>query len=192
MVSNLKVDLNSSTSIPSPKARVSTKVAPDKLFEPLANWLKKPVDTWELLYKWTKDEKTELAWHQKCDNKGPTVTIIWAKGGHVFGAYAHLPWTTAGGWKESKESFIFSLTDGKNRQPYQCLPFQHFQYGVYHDSSQISIGGGTDIYLRLSSESNASSSNLAGTYKSPEGYSSQTFLAGSNKWAIEELETYSV
>jgi len=177
MVSNLKVDSNS-----------------NKLFEPLASWLKKPVHTWKLLYKWTKDEKSQTAWHTKCDNKGPTVTIIWTKGGYVFGAYAHLPWAIDGGWKESKESFIFSLTDGKNRQSYQCLPFQNFNCGVFHHPSAIAMGygDGCDIFLQMSPGSQASSSDLGGTYKVPDGYSSQTFLAGSRNWTIEELETYSV
>jgi len=187
MVSNLKVDLN-------PKWNLKVDLNPsNKLFEPLAKWLNKPVRTWKLLYKWTKDEKNLKAWHKQCDAKGPTVTIIWANKGYVFGGYAHLPWASSGGWKESKESFLFSLTDGKNRQPYQCLPFQNFHQTIYDDSSCMCWS--SDLYLRIPPQytDNDSYSGLGDAYKVPDGFDGQTFLAGSyTNWTIEEIETYLV
>jgi len=166
-----------------------------KLFDPLATWLNKPVNLWKLLYKWTKDEKTLEAWHKQCDKKGPTVTIVWANGGYAFGGYTPLPWESTSSWKESKESFIFSLTDGKGRQPYQCLPYQNFQYCVYHGSDRIIFGGGigNDIWLRIPPQYNDSYSTVGCTYKLPPGFEGRTFLAGSNdNWQIEEIETYLV
>jgi len=105
------------------------------ILDPVGVWLNKPVNTWKLLYKWTRDPKTNEAWHQACDNKGPTVTVIRTKDGHVFGGYSQISWSAptneSFSWavgifepKESRASFLFSLTDGKNRQPYQCLQFQ--------------------------------------------------------------------
>jgi len=180
MIANLKdvkVDLNPST---------------NKLFDPIALWLNKPVHTWKLLYKLTKaNEKTTQSWHKQCDGKGPTVTIIWANEGYVFGGYTNVPWASTGNYKESKESFLFSLTDGKNRKPYQCLPFQRFGYAVYHGMDRIAWGSNHDLGIFLP---NASYSNIIGSvYKVPDGFNGQSFLAGSyTNWKIEEIETYLV
>jgi len=180
MASNLKLELNSHS----------------KPFENIAIWLNKPVRNWKLLYKWTKDEKTPQAWHSQCDNKGPTVTVIWANGGYIFGGYAQLPWTSQGGYKYSKESFLFSLTDGRGRKPYQCLQagtkYANNPYSVCHDPNYIGWGKSFDLGLQIPPNP-SSYSRLGATYKLPDGFNSDTFLAGHhNNWTIEEIETYLV
>jgi len=186
MVSNMKVDL---------KTRERTEEKKEgQLFDPLVHWLNKPVTAWKLLYKWTKAEKTTEAWHRQCDGKGSTVTIVWANGGYVFGGYAHLPWASTNyGSKGSPESFIFSLTDGKGRNPYQCLPYQNMGSALCFSSHFFAFGGGFDLGLYIPPQSNSSNSNLGHTYRVPEGFNGKTFLAGSNaNWTIEEIETYLV
>jgi len=190
-ISDLKVNIaNNSTTgtiaLPHPVQVVST------LLDHVAVWIKKPVKEWKLLYKWTQDEQTNEEWHKKCDNKGPTVTVIRTKGGYIFGGYAHLPWTNSGGLKESKESFIFSLTDGKGRIPTQCLQYQNYHKALYHASDE-GPSFGYDMSVRLESTSYF---NLGWTYKGPGVYKStlnQQFLAGSFEIrTFEEIETYLV
>jgi len=167
--------------------------------DPVGVWLKKPVRNWKLLYKWTKDEKTNVAWYRACAGKGPTVTVVRTKDGHVFGGYAHISWLSLNSgyeWKESMESFIFSITDGKGRKPYQCLQTQPSQHSLcsYANSSKSCFGWGANHDLYINPESLGSYSNLNGTYKLPQGFSdNQTWLAGSyTTWQIVEIETYLV
>jgi len=189
MVSNLKIDLKVNIKV-DPKVDLSPG---NKLFDPIAVWLNKPVNKWKLLYKYTKDEKTSLVWHAKCDGKGPTVTVIWANSGYIFGGYAHLSWKSNGTWEESKESFLFSLTDGKNRKPFQCLPYQSFGNCLEHEPDRIAFGSGRDLKLLFPPNTSGSYSDLGSTYKIPDGFDGKTFLAGSyHGWTIEEVETYLV
>jgi len=154
------------------------------ILDPVGVWLNKPVNTWKLLYKWTRDPKTNEAWHRACNGKGPTVTIIRTKDGHVFGGFSQITWSAPAGqaWesKESKLSFIFSLTDGKNRQPYQCLPFQNYKDAICLCESNNGFGwgyGGSDLWVYPGNVSTPVSTNLNSTYKLPEGFTnSKTFF----------------
>jgi len=171
------------------------------ILDPVGAWLNKPVNTWKLLYKFTRDQKTNEAWHQACNGKGPTVSVVRTKDGHVFGGYCHLSWWTPSSGerseqKESKESFIFSITDGKNRQPYKLLQYQNYQDAIFSCSNAYGFGWGTDgIDLILGpGMPQHCSSYLNNTYALPEGYTNpSTWLAGSsNYWKIIEIETYLV
>ena len=66
-----------------------------------------------MLFQGSRDGFRSNIFHQKCDNKGKTITFIWVKEtGRFFGAYTDIPWTSD--WEEKKEngnSFLFSLRD---------------------------------------------------------------------------------
>jgi len=95
----------------------------------------------------------------------------------------------------ANESFIFSLTDGKGRSPYQLYPYQNFQCCLYHHSSYGPyFGGGNEFRLSdLSTITNCYSNINGTTYKLPDGYEgqAQTFLAGQyNNWNVQDIEIY--
>ena len=47
-----------------------------------------------LLYRASRDGWGSSHFHSKCDNKGPTLTVIKCTGGYVFGGYANAAWTS--------------------------------------------------------------------------------------------------
>ena len=47
--------------------------------------------SWLLCYRATSHSWTNQIFHQKCDRKSNTVTII-RKGSYVFGGYTDIPW----------------------------------------------------------------------------------------------------
>ena len=51
-----------------------------------------PVPTLTLLYRGSKDGFRPVDFHNKCDNKGPSLTIIKSKAGKVFGGYTRQHW----------------------------------------------------------------------------------------------------
>ena len=67
----------------------------------------------ELLYKKSRDGKSYKTFHQLCDNKGPTVTLIKSSEGFVIGGYTSVDWNSNSGWKNDNETFLFSLTEKK-------------------------------------------------------------------------------
>ena len=71
----------------------------------------------ELLYRGTKDGSKSEIFHNKCDNKGPTVCLYKSEKGNIFGGYASISWTNEGNYKAAPESFIFTLTNNCDIQP---------------------------------------------------------------------------
>ena len=65
----------------------------------------------ELLYRGTKDSSKSEIFHNKCDNKGPTVCLYKNEKGNIFGGYASVSWKNKGDSLSAPESFIFTLTN---------------------------------------------------------------------------------
>ena len=58
----------------------------------LKTWL--PIKSeWRLLFRASRDGFAALAFHFKCDNKGPTITVV-KSGGNIFGGFAENAWTS--------------------------------------------------------------------------------------------------
>ena len=60
----------------------------------LSGWL--PADLkgeWRLLFQASRDGFAAEAFHSKCDNKGPTVTIV-KSGEFIFGGFTEVSWTS--------------------------------------------------------------------------------------------------
>ncbi|KAG9306432.1 hypothetical protein G9A89_003542 [Geosiphon pyriformis] len=67
-----------------------------------------------LLLRGSQDGLTPADFHQLCDNKGATVTIIKVKGtGQLIGGYNPEFWHSRDSWIDGKGSFLFSFGDGK-------------------------------------------------------------------------------
>ena len=66
----------------------------------LKGWLPAAmVDEWRLLFRASRDGFAASAFHSKCDNKGPTITVV-KSGANIFGGFTEKPWTkTYGGRK---------------------------------------------------------------------------------------------
>ena len=63
----------------------------------LKGWLPEAmVGEWRLLFQASRDGFAASAFHSKCDNRGPTVTVI-ISGANIFGGFTEKPWTNAGG-----------------------------------------------------------------------------------------------
>ena len=77
----------------------------------LKNWIDPDANiTSRLLYRLTRDSKN---FHEKCDNKGPTLILIKGKDGRIIGGYTPLSWDSSSGIKKDLDTFLFSLTDNK-------------------------------------------------------------------------------
>jgi hypothetical protein len=69
----------------------------------------------KLIYHTSKDDKTPGAFHEKCDNKGPTIVIIKIKESkQIIGGYNPFSWDSSKSYKFTTDSFMFSFTDRKD------------------------------------------------------------------------------
>jgi len=82
--------------------------------EKLLNFINKKFKSIELIYSGTKDGDSAKNFHEKCDNKGPTLTLCKDKKGIIFGGYTEADWDSENRHgKSDKNAFIFSITNNK-------------------------------------------------------------------------------
>ena len=77
---------------------------------------------YELLYRGTKDGSKSEIFHNKCDNKGPTLCLYENERGNIFGGYASVSWKNEGNSILAPESFIFTLTNNCEIPPTKFNP----------------------------------------------------------------------
>eukprot|EP01132_Coremiostelium_polycephalum_P008593 gene8593-10573_t len=115
---------------------------PNEYFEKINEWGKFSSNTqWKLLYQATVDGFEASTFHQKCDNQGPTVSIITSSNGNVFGGYTDTPWGSDISHDSENEDFFMDTSKG----PYF----------------------GSDLVISDNSNTKFSSSYLGTYYKNP-------------------------
>ena len=148
-----------------------------------------------LLYRASRDGWNASDFHSKCDNKGPTLTVIKCTGGYVFGGYAHAAWTPNGSWQTSPGSFLFSLVSPSGMGPVKMmLKNNNDGNAMYcHPSYGPTFGGGHDIHVCSNANSSSGScTSLGNSYHLPDGQSSETFFTGQHNFQAAEVEVFSV
>ena len=59
----------------------------------LNGWLSLQEGKWKLLFRGSRDGFQAETLHSKCDNKGPTVTIV-KSGNNIFGGFTEISWNS--------------------------------------------------------------------------------------------------
>ena len=78
----------------------------------LNEWINNKNNNYSLIYKGSKDGDSYENFHEKCDNKGPTIMIIESKDGEIFGGYTEKSWQRNKS-VPSPKSFLFNLNKKK-------------------------------------------------------------------------------
>ncbi|KAL3875154.1 hypothetical protein ACJMK2_038082, partial [Sinanodonta woodiana] len=63
----------------------------------------------ELIYSINRDGCNPAVFHQLCNNKGPTVTVLYNTDGSVFGGYTSIPWRSSNAYQVDYKAFLFRL-----------------------------------------------------------------------------------
>ncbi len=148
---------------------------------------------WALIYKASRDGFDANAFHTRCNNKGPTMTIIQSSNNYLFGGYTCTPWTSdAGYYKHDTTAFLFTLTNPHNIPPtkYIIKP-DNSQHAVYHRNDYgPTFGGGHDIFLVNASNLNKSSyTGFPNTYLDTTGNGNNTFT-GARNFTVSDIEVF--
>ncbi|XP_073227546.1 uncharacterized protein [Porites lutea] len=178
----------------------------------LSTWLK-PVaksksSRWKCCWRASVDGWAASTFHSRCDNKGPTVTIIRVGGKYIFGAggpfggYTSLSWgdSSCPGYRYDSSAFLFSLVNKPGWAPVKLPAYRYYDHAIYDCSSYgPTFGGGHDIKIVDYASSGSSSYTYLGhTYTPPSGYSygstfTYTFLQGQSNtdhFTPDEVETF--
>ena len=149
----------------------------------------------ELIYRGSRDSMTSNNFHNKCDNKGPTITL-YKNEKSIFGGFSPISWSTDGNWHASQDCFIFSLVNIYNSEPIKFPVKNMDQYSVLHGSGYGPIfGGGCDIGVNYSDFlNNYSYSSFPSSYQDTygKGYSIFSGDINDNKFKLKEVEVFKI
>ncbi|RGB41227.1 hypothetical protein C1646_752292 [Rhizophagus diaphanus] len=86
----------------------------------------------KLLYRSSKNGELITAFHEACDNKGPTIVIAKIKHSEeIVGGYNPLEWNTSGLWKSTKDSFLFTFKNRMNLNSSKVGYSKGDQYSIH-------------------------------------------------------------
>ena len=146
----------------------------------------------ELLYRGRRDGTTGNAFHNKCDNKGPTICLYKNDKGYIFGGYAPVSWTNENGkWIKNDESFIFTLTNIHGAEPTK-FPHINGKDAIY----QTTGWGPTfdDLYIESDYNINECTINFPRGFKDILGKGKSIFSGdfnnNINKTKIKDIEVF--
>ena len=144
----------------------------------------------ELLYRGTRDGMSADVFHNKCNNKGPTISLFKNEKGYIFGGYTSIDWQNPPSWVYSSapDSFIFTLTNMYNISPTK-FPNSNTSGSIWDDSNRgPCFGGGHDIRIRFDSSEYTNFSSYQDVLG--KGYS---IFKGDNdnyKFNLKEIEVF--
>ena len=137
---------------------------------------------------------TSKDFHNKCDNKGPTICLFKNEKGNIFGGYTNISWNTDDQYHQSSECFLFTLTNIYGTSPMKFAN-SNIQYSVYHNSSYgPTFGGGHDIYFTSNFLSNYNQSHFPNSYNDSLGKGKSIFTGDTNNnnayFKLKEMEVF--
>jgi len=169
--------------------KVASQIINGEQYEVLKGWLSdfKSLDL-ELLYRGSVDGMSSEMFHNKCDNKGATVTLIKCKfngdvSSSLIGGFIDQSWNSIFDYTASEKAFLFSLTAGI--PPVKC-PIEKSQYAFYGQSDYgPTFGGGHDLYI---------ANNCRQGTLHPRSYLKTAALSPNNQrnFTVEEIEVFQV
>ena len=139
--------------------------------------------------KASRDGFSPDVFHSKCDNQGPTFTIIQTTTGYLLGGFAGVSWKSAGK-VSNPNSFIFTLTNPHKLTPTKLELKDSSKFSMHdHPSFGPSFGGGSDICVtKVPNQFNGCAINLS-SFKDTTGYGN-TLFAGKPYFTANEIEVF--
>ncbi|CAH3159381.1 unnamed protein product [Porites evermanni] len=143
---------------------------------------------WKLCYRASVDGWRSRTFHNRCDSKGATVTIVKVRS-YIFGGYNDNSWQgSSWSYQYSTNTFIYSL---KNYYGYGYFKndVSTYKYATYSGYSYgPTFGGGHDIYIADNARYNSYSYFNCHSYTSP--YCDDSIWTGGRYFSPEEVEVY--
>jgi len=148
-----------------------------------------------LIYLASRHGFQSLNFHQNCDFRGPTITLVQTTTGQIFGGFTRQNWQSTDNllYLADEEAFLFSVD---KQQKFSVVKkekaiLNHRKYGPM-------FGEGTDFSIYDNSNKNTESySNFGDSYSLPADIEHETdeareYLAGAYYFQTKEIEVYAL
>ena len=143
----------------------------------------------ELLYRGTRDGMSAQEFHNRCNNKGPTISLFKNERGYLFGGYASIDWISCNNYRSAPDSFVFTLTNMYDIEPTK-FPNTDSRYSIYDQSNCGPIfGSGHDIRICFGY---SYSTNFPQSYKDVLGKGYSIFKGDNDNYnfIFKEIEVF--
>ena len=160
-------------------------------------WFGNQQQKWQLIYQCSRDGYTGKSFHQHCDGRSPTFTVIRSHNGCIFGGFTSVPWSSEYIDKADSSAFLFTLRNPHRIPPttYRLRPKAN-SFAVSHKADigptyGSTTNGGSDIFLH--SPFNAAGCRIffPQTYVDTTGLGRATFT-GDSHFLCENVEVFTV
>ena len=164
----------------------------DKIYE----WSKK--NKMELLFRGTRDGMNNKIFHNKCDNQGPTITLIKNEKGNILGGYASISWTndSNNSFHSGPDSFLFTLTNIYNTMPTKFSSKNDKNEIKHYSGYGPAFGGGHDLGIYANILKDGGWSNFPCTYQDNLGKGKSIFTGdfnnSNNNFKLKEIEVFKI
>ena len=140
---------------------------------------------YKLLFRASQDGDSIQKFHEKCDNKGPTLTIIKSKNGKRFGGYNPVNWDSSYNYNSHPNTFLFSLDTKKK---YNLID-NFIHYASVSGKYYFAFGSGHDLYISDQCTKNKNSySNTPNSFNTKELYE----LTGEKYFQVIDYEVFGI
>ena len=141
-----------------------------------------------LLWKATRDGWTANEFHNRCNNKGPTLTIVRSAQGFIAGGYTKTSWASRNNYVhvDRGDAFLFSVSSGNVTK---FVNSRYPQYSLYDSQWHGPIfGGGHDLFIGNNAHT------LTWNYTNPHSYQGTALFnsSGFSQFTPNEIEVYQV
>jgi hypothetical protein len=143
-----------------------------------------------LLYRGSRDGFEAFKFHEFCDNKGATLTVIRSTSNHAFGGYASQSWNSKVEYTKAVGSWLFTLThNGPAMVKAKPGDIRHMGHYFYYGPI---FGSGHDLSVYDGCNSNTESYADGDKSYDIQGRDPRTYLCGSGKFQVSEIEVFQV
>ncbi|XP_060070665.1 interferon-induced protein 44-like [Ylistrum balloti] len=152
-----------------------------------------------LLFKASRDGCVATTFHTFCNNKGPTITILYNTNGSVFGGYTSTSWHSNNTYSADDKAFLFRLRHNGNCQPQKFSKMPSAESAIYgHANYGPTFGGSNGHDLRtftgiINKNGNffpLNGTTSLGSYYDMQGQSYNSVMNGHMQ--VLDLEVYGV
>ncbi|GBC28928.2 carbohydrate-binding module family 13 protein [Rhizophagus irregularis DAOM 181602=DAOM 197198] len=190
--------INQSTNRPEPKTtkendskNIDSKIITKQHAELISKWIDKldikdeienPYE-FELILRGSRDGFSPKKFHEICDNKSHTISIIKVKGSNeILGGYNSIIWKSDDKWGTTKDSFIFSFKNKNSIKNYTLSRVKSEVCAIDNDPAHGPSFGSSDLELY--------ENNRGGAF-GPVHY--ETSIRSTNgEFSVEEYEIFQI
>ena len=148
-----------------------------------------------LIYRGSRDGMTPSDFHNKCDNKNPTIVLYKNTKDSIVGGFTSLAWQNSGNYRPDPKAFIFTLINIHNSEPTK-FNVKNEKEGVFHSSScGPTFGSCCDISIAISDFLNSdANTDFPCRYTDSLGKGKSIFTGDNNNnvtnFRLKEIEVF--